>query len=116
MSAHPNVILMAILTPDDLPLKTMRNILNDNKRAYEGEDDILIAEKSYHTFIGQDDDYQIYPKHEDLVFFDFVTYGYGVTITWDKLKQQEEDLEAWALETCKKHHCSYEIRVTANYW
>jgi hypothetical protein len=117
MSIHPNVILMAVLTPDNLSRKTMRDILAEHKQGVLYR--IVIAGTEYDTLVMEsdyDEGWQISAKAGDLVFFDLVTYGYGETIAWDKLESQKKELEAWALETCKKHHCSYEIKITANYW
>ena len=52
----------------------------------------------------------------DIVFMDFVTYGYGETIIWDELEKKKEELEKWSKIVCSKHNCSYKIFITANYW
>jgi len=49
MSTHPNVILMAVLKPDDLSRKTMRDIIGDVG------DDIPIGDNEYHTIIMETD-------------------------------------------------------------
>ncbi len=117
MSTHPNVILMAVLTPDDLSRKTMRAILSEtdtgeHDRVIIGELECihLIMEESY------DSGYQISAAEGDLVFFSMVTYGYGEVISWDKLKEHKDALDTWAQEICERHHCAYKIEVTANYW
>jgi hypothetical protein len=117
MSTHPNVVLMARLTPDGLSRKTMRDILATQN--LEDDADILIGGKNYpHDVMESDylEGYQLSAKEGDLVFFDLVTYGYGEVISWDELQMQNDSLEKWAKETCEKFHCSYEIVVTANYW
>jgi hypothetical protein len=117
MGTHPNVILMVALTPDDLSRKTMRTILEESEKA--ALSDIVIGTESYHALIMEDsydEGWQISAKEGDLVFFDLVTYGFGESITWDKLEKQKAELEEWAKDTCKAHNCTYEIRVTANYW
>lgn len=108
---------MVVLTPDGLARKTMRDILAAHN--VEDDDDIKIGGKDYHHQIMEstyDDSYQISAKEGDLVFFDLVTYGYGEAIAWDKLEEQKRVLDAWAYAICERHHCSYEIRVSANYW
>jgi hypothetical protein len=40
----------------------------------------------------------------------------GETIEWGKLEAQKNSLETWAKAVCEKHHCTYEIFITANYW
>ncbi|MGD9157169.1 MAG: hypothetical protein PVG39_02060 [Desulfobacteraceae bacterium] len=117
MSTHPNVILMAVLKPDDLARKTMREILAEFK--VENDDDIKIGSKDYIWIIMEDDydeGYQISSDEGDLIFFDLVTYGYGEFINWEKLEKQKQELEIWAKDICEKHNCQYEIRVSANYW
>ena len=117
MGSHPNVVLMAVLKPDDLSRKTMRGILEEA----ETVDDyaVKIGGVEY-THIVMESDYeeghQIAADEGDLVFFDLVTYGYGETVTWDKLEKQKSELEQWATEACKRHNCSCKIYVTANYW
>lgn len=117
MSTHPNVILMVVLKPDGLSRKTMREILVE---AQVGVDyDIKIGSTEYHHIVMESDyeeGYQISGEEGDLIFFDMVTYGYGEAIIWEKLEQQKQDLEQWAIEICKRHHCNYTISITANYW
>ena len=117
MSTHPNAILLLTLTPQNLSRKTMHDILDEAKVAYDN--DITIAGKDYHNQIMEDEyeeGYQISAKEGDLIFFDLVTYGYGEQISWDDLAAQKADLEAWAKDICDRHHCTYKISVTANYW
>jgi hypothetical protein len=118
MSEHPNVILMAKLTPDNTSRKTMRDILAAHGIT-DSDDDIKIADSGYHHVVMEsdyEDGYQIGAKEGDLVFFDLVTYGYGETIVWEKLQSQKDQLEAWAKDIGARFKCSYEIHVTANYW
>ncbi len=63
-----------------------------------------------------DESMQLSSKEGDLLIYDLITYGYGESIDWNELESQKRDLEAWAKQTSEKHHCSYLIRVTANYW
>jgi len=117
MSAHPNVILMALLKPDELSRGTMRNILEENDADAFG--DILICDDDYHPLVMESeyhDDFQISADEGDLVFFDMITYGYGECIAWNKLEERKFNLEKWAEDICNRHHCSYEIKITANYW
>ncbi len=125
MSQHPNVILLAVLKPDGLSRKTMRDIIDNNELAYRGSDwskgppDIKVAGHIYHAEIMEsnfDNNWQISGDSGDLMFFDLVTYGYGEAITWTELSQRQMELEKWAQETCNKHQCTHEIRVSANYW
>ena|SRR3990167_6087089 len=120
MSTHPNVILMAVLTPKGLARQTMRAIAAQSKtRDSDDSPDIEIAGELYHARVmesGYDDGMQIGAHEGDLVFFDFVTYGYGEVITWEKLEAQKMALEAWAKAMSETHHCDYRIDVTANYW
>lgn len=119
MSTHPNVILLLILTPQGLARKTMKDIRADGNVADDDDADIKIDDASYHNIVLEedyDDGWQIGSKVGDLLFFDLVTYGYGEQIEWSKLEAQKKSLEAWAITICEKHHCSYKISVTANYW
>ena len=108
---------MAVLTPDGLARKTMREILAEHDA--DGDDDIVIGVTSYHQKIMEsdyDESYQISAAEGDLVFFTFITYGYGDTIAWSKLEARKKELEEWAIGMCERHHCFYEICVSANYW
>jgi hypothetical protein len=110
---------MARLTPDGLSRKTMRNILAESMHKFPDEDPVLIDNIEYDSIILEseyNEEWQIAGKEGDLIFFDMVTYGYGESISWGKLQAQKESLEAWAKDICEKHHCAYEIAVSANYW
>lgn len=115
MSTHPNVILVLKLTPEGLARRTMREIAGEIPDAA----DIKIGSHDYHRVVMEsdyNDDWQLTAKEGDLLFFDLVTYGYGEVISWENLAAQAYELEQWAKEISVKHHCSYAIEVTANYW
>ena len=118
MSSHPNALLVLILTPDDLARQTYRAILAG---AGIGKDDDLklcdgcllshkVMEDNY------DDGIQIKAPEGSIVFYSFLTYGYGERITWDKAQSFKETIEKWAIGVCERHHCNYEISIGANYW
>jgi hypothetical protein len=118
MGTHPNTILMAVLTPDGLSRKTMRDILADNGVS-DADSDVRIGEADYHHKIMEEDyeeGYQIAAGEGDLIFFNFVTYGYGEFVDWEDLEKQKNELKKWAGEMCSKHNCSFKIWVAANYW
>jgi len=118
MSQHPNVILTAVLTPDGLSRKTMREIMEEYGTGFE-DSYVLVGEKEYNALIMEsnyDEGWQISAQEGDLVFFDLVTYGYGERVEWDDLESLKGELEEWAQKTCEAHHCSYRIWVTANHW
>ena len=118
MSIHPNVILMVVLKPDGLSRKTMRLILaeysidpnNDDVFIDGKRHNIIVMEEEYH------EDYQIVADEGDLIVFDLVTYGYGEWLSWSELERKKILLEQWAEKVSKKYSCTYEIRVSANYW
>lgn len=122
MGAHPNVILMAVLTPKGLARQTMKAITQsefgkDYNR--EAADQITIGEQKYYPLVMESDydkGFQIAAKEGDLVFHDHATYGYGDVITWAELQSRRDALEAWAKQTSEKHSCDYRIDVSANYW
>jgi hypothetical protein len=115
MSQHPNVILRCTLTPLGLAKQTMRAILMSKKtEAY-----IKIGNYNYHTKVMEndyDDNFQISSYEGDLIFLDFVTYGFSEQIIWDKLVEQKNELELWAKDVCIRHNCTYKINITANFW
>ena len=118
MGTHPNVILMAVLTPRGLARQTMKAICADN-HAEDEDDEIKIDGVGYHPLVMEsdyDEGWQISAKEGDLVFHDMVTYGYGEVITWVDLEALKARLEEWAKTTSAKHECDYRIDVTANYW
>ena len=110
---------MAVLKPDGLARKTMRAIYEAEGIKDPEMNDVKIGEKEYNHIIMESDyneGYQISADEGDLVFFDYVTYGYGDVVTWSDLEKQKNELEAWAKATAEKNECKYEIRITANYW
>jgi hypothetical protein len=120
MGTHPNAILMVVLTPDELSRKTMRDILGND---YERDGNSIVIDDlgghDYHSLIMEDsfdEGFQIAANEGDLVFFKFITYGYGDAIVWKELESVKYQLEQWAQKICKEHHCSYSIQITANYW
>jgi hypothetical protein len=109
---------MAVLTPDGLQRKTFREILKDNN-SDEDANEVKIGETIYNIVVMEsyyNEDIQISAKEGDIVVYDLITYGYGEAISWDNLISVKEKLEAWMNDTCKKHNCTGEIRVSANYW
>lgn len=118
MSTHPNVVLMAVLTPNGLSRKTMRDI-RAKMEAEDEDDDIKIGGKDYRPIVMESDyeeSFQISAQEGDLVFADMVTYGYGNTVSWEDLSSQKEELQKWADDVCKEFNCTFKIMVTANYW
>ncbi len=117
MSTHPNTILMVALKPDGLTRKTLRDILAEGDTRVE--DDVKIGENYYHTLAmesGYDEGYQISGDEGDVIIFNMITYGYGRKIAWEELEAEKNVLEEWAKQICERHHCTYQIFVTANYW
>ena len=136
MSTHPNVLLIAVFTPEDGSRKTMRAILAE-AGCTEDKDSIRLpggeAVSDAHTgacgkqakgvclsCVVMESDYnegwQISAQEGDLLFFDLVTYGYGEFLSWNELEEKKKALEEWCKGICERHRCSYQIRVSANYW
>ena len=117
---HPNALLILVLTPDDLARKTYRAILEDAGQKDDEGAQIPIGKDQYWPKVMESDyderGLQVSAKEGDILLVDMVTYGYGEYVTWAELEAQKQALETWAIETCAKHKCSYEIRVGANYW
>ena len=92
MGTHPNAVLLLTLTPDDLPRKTWRYILQEakvfeweNDGVIDEEGDIKIGDSDYHQMCMKsdyDEGMQISAKEGDIVLLDMVTYGYGDLIEW----------------------------------
>ena len=131
MSTHPNALLIALLSPDDLPRKAYKALKIE--MGQDSEDDELEVriptgsdspnrwerEDSYHAFLAEDDydqDRQISATVGSIVLWDPVTYGYGERVEWDKLVAQQSRLEEWCKRICEKLKCTYKIYVSANYW
>ena len=118
MSTHPNVILMAVFTPDDLSRKTYRAMCD------ELGDDVAdmgfkIGQRNYNLTIMEsdyDDSWQISAAEGSIVAHDYLTYGYGEVVTWEDLTAAKEALDEWARSICERHHCTHSIQITANYW
>lgn len=119
MSTHPNVILMAVLTPDNLTRKTARDILANSILAIPNETDVKVGNTKYYMLIMESDyneGMQIGAHEGDIVFHKHVTYDYGESILWSDLEKLKLELETWATEKSKLFNCTYEIRIGANYW
>lgn len=130
MSTHPNTILMAVLKPEDLPMKTFHAIAEhiQGDTPVDGTpDDVTFELKHKHTSrkincsvtVMQeeyDEGLQISSDPGDIVVWGFVTYGYGERINWRDLDEWKLLLELWVSEVCQEYNCSYQIYVTANYW
>lgn len=117
MSTHPNAMLILALTPDGLARKTYRAILEE--AGVEDDDQIKVGDDDYSVQVMEEDydeSQQLAAKEGDIVLYDLVTYGYGETITWEKLAAQKQALEEWAKGVCERHQCSFQIYVGANYW
>jgi hypothetical protein len=75
MSTHPNVILMAVLTPDNTSRKTMRYILEYYKKDYnETMDELKIGNMEYTAIVMEsdyEDGYQISANEGDIVFLNW---------------------------------------------
>lgn len=118
-SEYPNVVLMAVLTPDHEPQQTYREILvacgidpDESKNiVIDGHHyDHVVMESDYHQH------WQLPAKQGDILVFYTVTYGqFREVIAWDALAKQKDALDAWASRISREHHCRYEIQVTANY-
>lgn len=131
MSTHPNALLIAELSPNDLPRKTYRALKVELGKDPDDDDlDVYIptgveSEKrwemqdDYHTFLAEDGynkSNQIMAVAGSIVLWDAVTYGYGERVEWDKLDAQKRRLDEWCARMCEKLQCTYKIYVTANYW
>lgn len=117
MSTHPNAILLLTLSPEGLSRKTMSAILSET--GTKDDDDVKVGDHDYHHRVMEseyDDDWQLSAKEGDLLFFDLLTYGYGEQVLWEDLEKQKNKLEEWARGICERHHCSFTISITANYW
>lgn len=119
MSVHPNAMLMAHLSPGDLPRKTFLAILKDHK----GNPDesfikiggfrfyVIMMEESY------DESWQISGVPGEIVLMNMVTYGYGERILWDALAERKNVLSEWIAENKDRYVIeSSEISIGANYW
>jgi hypothetical protein len=116
MSTHPNAILMAVFTPDDLARKTYRSILDEPEAK---DDNIKLGDENYRVELMEDsyhEDWQISAKEGDIIVFNLMTYGYGERLEWVKVEAQKKRLEEWSRGICERHKCSVEFFVTANYW
>ena len=120
MSMHPNTLLLCILTPDDLARTTYRAILDEHN--IDADDpELHIGDHHYLVDIVEDADEgladpQIDAPEGSIVVHGFLTYGYRKQCSWDDAARRKEALELWAQGICRRHHCSYTISLSANYW
>jgi len=119
VSTHPNVMLQLVLTVDDGSRKTERGLLSEFSGIGAYEDCIAVAGDHYSVTVMEsdyEDGYQISADEGQIVMHMYVTYGYGETISAEKLLRKIEALREWAESAKNSHKFSYEIRVGANYW
>lgn len=117
MGTHPNTMLLAVLTPNGLTRQTARAIISES--GVEEDSDIKIGKEDYHLVIMEgdyDEGFQISAKEGDIVLMDFLTYGYGDTKNWDSVESQKKELEEWCKGICERHQCTYQIKISSNYW
>lgn len=134
MGNHPNSILMAIIKgPDetsvnwdekddnyDVEYHNFNNFCSTfNINPEEGE--ILIDGNIYYVMPSSEGDssgYHIYGDNDgDILIWDYISYGYGDYIDWDRLHLQKVALQNWCDEIkFKLPGFEYKIVVTANYW
>lgn len=117
MSTHPNAILLAVLTPDDLTRKTYRAILEE--AGIESEDQLKIGEMTYSIDVmedGYDENNQISAPEGSIIMHGFLTYGYGENASWENVAAAKAALEEFLAGICERHHCKSEVFITANYW
>lgn len=124
MSVHPNTLLIAVLTPDDLPSKTYRAICADVDPSYDPDDldeveEVEIGECTYSVSLWDkdyDEDLEVSAPRGSIVLYGFATYGFGEKIEWAKLVALKDALDARVQELCAAHRCTAQIYVSANYW
>lgn len=95
----------------------MREILEETNTG--SSDDVTISGVDYHHLIMESPYYQdimIGSAEGDLIFYTYMTYGYGVQVPWETIEMRKKELEAWAKGICERHHCNFKIGVTANFW
>jgi len=59
---------------------------------------------------------QIEAPQGSIVFYTFLTYGYGARMKWLNVVAYKEALENWAAGICERHNCTAEISIGANFW
>ena len=139
MSTHPNAMLILRLEPDDVPRKTLREMLDEHRKGFDRDSDGLIRVNEHGSnyprllddnvfcignivyrsklMDGYDESDQIDGEEGQIVLFDLMTYGYGESIAFDEVKRRAEALNAWAVENCPKHKISkWSVEVSANFW
>lgn len=125
MSTHPNAMLQLVLTPLDPSFDAFQYFGWQQPEDNEDNDpdlnfELRIGERDYTAtvFTEDGDDYnehwQINGEAGQVIIHDYITYGYGETITFKALVDRANELMEWAV----KHHeaFSYTLRVGANYW
>lgn len=116
MSDQPNVMLMAVLTPDDLARRTARAICEELHTT--GAGDFQLGGKWFTVTIMEDnydDTYQIKAMEGQIVVHCYLTYGYGLYMAWAEVVMLVNELERVIVDLCEKFHCTHEIVIGANY-
>lgn len=113
-------MLLCHMTTDGTARKTFREIAeHEEAEISEGSFTIKIGGRSYTVSVMEEDydqDMQISGEEGQIVLHDFLTYGYGERLSLDALNMAIEELQHWAMQASKRHHCAYEISIGANYW
>lgn len=119
MSTRPNAMILGVLVPDELTRKTYRAICQEVGANDDDGYPLKIGERTYSLKVMEesyDEDYQISAPEGSIVAHDYLTYGYGETVSWEKVEQAKTELEAWLRGVAERHKCSFSIHITANYW
>ena len=117
MSTHPNVMLQCVLTVNNGTRTTQRALEQAYPTKY-GEG-VQISDRDYHLTVMEsdyDDGFQISADEGQIVIHDYLTYGYGETVTVEELLAKIDAVKSWAEEAKGPHGFTYEIRIGANYW
>lgn len=119
MGTHPNAILLAVLIPGDLVNTTFRAIVEAFAEPGSARGYVNVGGTSYMIGVMEesyDESMQISAPAGSIVVYQFLTYGYGEVMEWDKVQAQKDALGTWCEDVCPRFKCSSKIYVTANYW
>lgn len=136
MGMSPNAILLLVVTPKDDAVQTYKNILkdenlecpivelnedgtNENEYYYPDYPSITISGKDFYSKFCKDDSYEegvgITSKKNTIILYSYIA-SWDENTRWSFVEDLKNKLDNWAKLTSKKHNCTYEFFITANYF
>lgn len=113
MTTRPHTVIYLAMTPDDLPMRTFRQLLKMTPMS--SSDEVAIHGKTYAAKVMQndyDESTNIHVTQGDIVLYRRLRKG----IEFSQLVTEHNELDSFAKRVCPVLQCEYKICLTADYF